>query len=278
MTEELKKLIYKNKEKIKNALVILLVIGVLWILHDLPILKYAVTGEEVYEGVKLINLSGKTVFISDMHLDSKNFNENSNRDGMFPVNLPADVENMVIVGDLFDSPKIFNNLAKSANGSKDLSKPFCRALEFVNNSPGNIYFVVGSPSHDPAYLADSDFDFSCESSRVHVVGRLAIFEIGGDIFAAHHGDYIAGGGVDCVVSYFSKKSGNPMILEKLWRNFVSLDENYWLITAHSHIPAIDYEKKVANAGAWKHVPIIGGDLKNVIIVENSSVRLVKLAG
>ena len=259
----------KNSMKI---IAVLLAAGILLAFHLFPVLVYCVTGENVYEKVSPVHLSGKTVFISDMHLTRNHLKEKGN----FPVNLPDDTKNLVIAGDLFDSPEFFNELGGDEN---DVSKPFCTALKFINNSPGNIYFTVGTPVHDPGFLADSRFsnyEINCNQTTIHIAGRAAIFEIDGLNVAAHHGDYIASGVFDCMTSYFSKKLGKPLILERLWKSSINLDNNYWLITAHSHIPAIDYKHKIANPGAWNPVPVIGGDLKNAVVVENGSVLLVKL--
>ncbi len=253
------------------TLFILIAAGILLAFNGFPFLHYLISNEEIYETVIPITLTGKTVFISDLHLMESSTKESGN----FPVNLPRDTKNLIIVGDLFDSPEFFNKLA---GNEKDLSKPFCTALNFINNSPENVYLVVGT--HEPEFLSYPEFlgyEINCNNSKVHISGRLAIFEIDGMTFAAHHGDYIANGIVGCAVSYVSKKLGKPLLLERLWRNGIGLDENYWLITGHTHITAADYEHKNANPGAWNHVPVIGGDLKNIIIFENGRVMLVKLS-
>jgi len=274
---QLKKLVTKlkkslTKKKIIISIFILLIACILLIHYEFPILKYCITKEKVYENIAPVNLHGKTVFISDMHLEEKHLEGG----GSFPVNLPDNTENLVIVGDLFDSPEFFNKLAGEEN---NISKPFCTSLKFINNPPRDIYFIIGTPGHDPEFLAGpefSNYEVTCSNSTIHIAGRLAIFEIDGLNVAAHHGDYIADGFVNCVISYFSKKLGKPLILERSWKGAISLNEDYWLITGHSHIPAVDYEHRVANPGAWVPVPIIGGDLKNILIVKNRNVTLMKL--
>ncbi|MDI6592108.1 MAG: hypothetical protein QME61_04250 [Patescibacteria group bacterium] len=210
-----------------------------------------------------IYLSGKTLFISDLHL--KNLSQ---------IDIQFDVDNLIIVGDFFHSPKYFSKFGK------DKEEIFKRVLEKLisANSSTNVYYILcRDATHDP-HLSEFDFkfdnvNFRCLGTKGHfVLEELHIFAI--------HGDQINRTGVmACAISYFSKLLGKPLILERFWKNLAKIDKDYWLITGHSHIPAIDYENKIANCGSWVGVPLINFLLriptKTGILFKEKEIKLIK---
>jgi len=48
------------------------------------------------------------------------------------------------------------------------------------------------------------------------------------------------------------------------------------IMAHTHIPLIDYEGKVANTGGWTRTPIIQSPTKRGVFITRGEIKLVNL--
>ena len=228
---------------------------------------------KTFDYERVVKLSGKTVFISDLHINSRHLSQY----GAISVNLQEDTKTLIMVGDTFHKEDVFNLMNDNPGSLPGTS--FCKALTFISNVPKDVYFLYGE-GHDPDFLSTSDFKnyfMLCDDqTRIHLIGEEAVFEVDGVKIIAHHGHWIAGGVADCVVSYFAKQLGQPLVLERLWKKEMGVSDDYWLITGHSHVPAIDYKDKIANSGGWIEIPIIGGDLGNVIIIENGTVRLQKL--
>lgn len=208
-----------------------------------------------------IVLSGRTVFVSDLHIKKL-----SDFDAKF------EADNLVIVGDLFDAPEYFFAIGKSSE--EIFFKVFEKLLP--ENSTTSVYYILSKNAHDPQLQRTK---IKIGSVEFQIMGEYGLFIVNGEEVLAVHGDnFNKTGVVPCVISYFGEKLGFVLPLENFWRNFVGLDKNYWLITGHSHIPAIDYESKTANCGSQKGVPFLNGlldiQIRTEILFDGGDIELI----
>ncbi|MCM8818941.1 MAG: metallophosphoesterase [Candidatus Omnitrophica bacterium] len=232
---------------------------VLFSIFSIPLKIFAIS--------QFIEIGGKTIFISDIHL-----NLNSKKIEI------EDAKNLVIVGDLFAIPKIFEIFS---NGSKDelkdeliskrylkIQQGFSKVLGYFNKIPENLYYIPGNM--DPIYL--KNFSFKCNETNVYGLNNIVAFKINNITIVAHHGHFIAKGRIDFLISLITKRLRKPLLLEKLWKNKLlkklNLD-NFWLIVGHSHIPAIDYKEKIANCGGWKDYILKKAERAYVVVEDNN---------
>ena len=188
-----------------------------------------------------LNLSGSTLFISDLHLraggsfrfakDLRNFAETMK------------VSNLVIVGDLFDSRKDARRIL--GNGS------FQAFLEMLGlyGLPINIFWVTGSPVHDPVGIAASHL----QVEGVKILDQCALLRLDRSEVIAYHGHDLSNiGAIGHAWDRFVMRLG----LEKLWRQVAKADERAWVVFGHTHIPGLDVERRIANCGGWVTVPLL----------------------
>lgn len=231
------------------------------------------------ENTEAINLQGKTLFISDLHLQDP--------EQKIKVDLEG-VKNLVIVGDFFNSPGQFLNFGaddkeRIKNGlatflPEDFSgdeKSFSSSTSL--RSVGNVYFIVGTESHDPR-LSISFLDFG--NTKFYYLGELGKFKVDGVPVVAFHGQYLHDGFVGAVAAGIGQKLNYPLALERLSRRFFKIDKETWIITGHSHIPALHQESKTANTGSFAGLPfnsILKFDVGTGILFEGGAVSQTKSA-
>ena len=190
---------------------------------------------------KPLHLAGNTLFISDLHLkNGKSFE--------FVTELRdfigrKRVSNLVIVGDLFDSPTY---------ALKVLSNPSLAALSNVlglDGLPIEIFWVIGSPSHDPVSIGASE----TEDGKLIILGQCASITCNRVKILAYHGhDLSAIGAFAHAWDRFISK----LSLERLWKKLANVDRATWIVFGHTHIPGLDSEERVANCGGWMAVPLL----------------------
>jgi len=185
-----------------------------------------------------VEMKGNTFFISDLHLSA-------NHPFLYTDNLrnvlkQRRVSNLVVVGDLFDSPEDSQIL----EADQAVSIP---AILGVNGSSISLFFVHGSPQHDP------DSDQHLAAFQFHLLGKCSIITFDGFKVVAYHGHDLSwkgmfGHGWDRFISSLS--------LERAWKIAAGVPEEDWVIFGHLHIPGVDAKHRVANCGGWQTVKLL----------------------
>lgn len=212
---------------------------------------------------KRVSLEGPTMFISDLHLIA---------DSPFPYarNIrelldARDVSNLVIVGDLFDSPE---DARKIMSGEPNLA--ISNILGY-GGLPVQVFFVQGSPPHDPNPSEVDVFN----GTNVVRLGTCAILDFGRVTVVVYHGHDLSfkgalGHGWDRFISNLS--------LERAWKRLAGVPDSDWVIFGHTHIPGIDEKHRVANCGGWQTVRCLVQPARTGIFLqpESSSLEIVNL--
>lgn len=213
---------------------------------------------------KRLSLRGNTLFISDLHLksdqpfeyakDLRNFIETHN------------VSNLVIDGDFFDSPR---DAQQILGGSR--SKSSALKVLGLEGLPVNMFWVLGSPPHDPASLANNQRD----SWGLEVLGRCALIDCGPFEVLVYHGHDISHkGALGHAWDRFVSKLG----LERLWKRLAKVDKNVWVVFGHTHVPGVDAGSRVANCGGWLTNPLVRPSRTGILISEQEDIpKLVRIA-
>jgi len=190
--------------------------------------------------LETIPLSGKTLFLSDLHLIFMPIEEQFNLDF-------SDVKNVVIVGDFFNTPMDFDRFGDSEEES-------LRSV-LVDLVPegftGDIFFVYGRP-HDPILSEVTKLSF--ENYNFHYLGEYGKFDVDGTPVLVMHGQQMFWGIVGGGISWLGQKVGQPLPLERIGRKRFGISEDTWFVTGHSHVPALHGESKTANAGSFVGAP------------------------
>jgi len=183
-----------------------------------------------------LNLNGNSLFISDLHLRadrpfaySAALHELLNR---------RRISNLIVDGDLFDSPTDAGRILDKA------SSPSIGDILGLDDLPVRVFFVDGSPPHDPSPEEHALFD----ESPLVPVGQCAILSFNGMRVVAYHGHDLSlkgavGHGWDRFISKLS--------LERAWKHLAGVPSQDWVIFGHTHIPGIDAKHRVANCGGWQ---------------------------
>ena len=191
-------------------------------------------------------LTGNTLFISDLHL-------RANTPFPFTEQLRAcvereNIENLVIDGDLFDSPEDADKILRTAD-----------KLDFLGlrEVPLKSYWVLGSPRHDP---------HDPTTTSLNVLGKCAIFTYDGFSVVAYHGhDLSLKGGIAHAINRFI----SPLIVEKMWKRLAHVDDNTWVIFGHTHIPGLDLKSRIGNCGAWATYRLVRPTGTGIILNANA---------
>lgn len=213
--------------------------------------------------LKPIELSGKTLFVSDFQL------RDSDIDKKFNINMER-VEHIVIVGDFFHSPEHFAKF-----GSTDEERIMRGLATFLaQDFSGDIYWIWGK-THDPIL---PQRDFSVGGIKLHYLHEYGSFLIKGAPVVVLHGHQLYGGIFGGGISWLGQRLDYPLAIERLARKRFGIDENTWFITGHSHVPAIDHRTKTANTGSFAGVPLnffFRIHVETGIVFEDDTVRLVE---
>jgi hypothetical protein len=215
--------------------------------------------------VEEIGLVGPTLFVGDLHLTA---GEDSGV-RLFALShfvADGDVENLVIVGDLFDSPGDVDRILVSSGGD-EAARAIMDRLGLQGRAV-RVFYLKGSPSHDPQ---DLEIDYEGGVFLFRTVGRCASFSGEGVKMLVVHGDDVFGGLHGLIFSYLA---GRPY-LEAWWKDLMGVDSGGWVLMAHSHVPGIDYSRRVANTGGWTDVLGFGPPRGTGILVADGDVELVR---
>ena len=194
---------------------------------------------------KQIKLRGSTLVISDLHLKS-------NQPFKYPSDLrnfieTREVSNLIVNGDLFNSSED----ARKVLGSPPETPGVLGELG-LDGLPLNLFWVVGSPAHDPSNLLSGRSTLG----TFEILGKCALVSFG------HAWN-----------RFISKLS-----LERLWKRIAKVDRTLWVFFGHTHISGVDSRHRVANSGGWQKVPFVKPTKTGLLISEgNDAPELVKIA-
>ena len=202
---------------------------------------------------KRLSLSGNTLFISDLHLRSNQpFSHAKDLRYFVETN---NVSNLVIDGDLFDSPEDGQEILGTSRSEGGVMNSL--GLE---GSSVNMFWVVGSPPHDPVDLANEEKD----PGGITVLGECAIIECGSLEVMVYHGHDMSNRGA---YGHLWDRFVSRLSLERVWKRFANVDESIWVIFGHTHIPGVDLRSRVANCGGWSTNPVVHSSGTGIMISE-----------
>ncbi len=213
---------------------------------------------------KQLALTGNTLFISDLHIRAR-------RSFEFASDLRSFIEqnhvsNLVIVGDLFQSPKD----ARKILGDSPITATM--KILGLDGLFARVFWVTGSRGHDPPNIGLSQVG----DGDLNVLGQSASLKCGHlDIIAYHGHDLSIIGAVGHAWDRFIAK----LSLERVWRRLAKVNETVWVVFGHTHIPGLDDKQRVANCGGWQRVPLLVRPSGTGIFFsqEKGSLQLVQIA-
>jgi len=216
------------------------IVAVVLILFNFRFLLYPVLpASNPMKDAKHLRLEGPVaLFISDLHLVANRPFEYS--DALRRVLMDRQVSNLIVVGDLFDSP------ADGKMITGDTRLPIVDILG-MRNLPIKGFFIEGSPPHDP-----SSTDMAALNIAPLVqLGRCAVFECNKVTVIAYHGHDLSRKGA---IGHGWNRFISGLSLESAWKKVAGVPESDWVIFGHTHIPGIDAKHRVANCGGWQSIP------------------------
>ncbi len=191
--------------------------------------------------IRHVTLTGNTLFIADLHLMAgQPFN--------FAKDLRSFVEkrhvsNLIIVGDLFDSPK-HAQLILSNSSEAALSR-----ILGLDDLAVKVFWILGSPDHDPV----QEETIEAHGNSVDSLGRCASIGLGRLRVLAYHGHDLSRIGA---IGHAWDRFISRLSLERLWKRLANVSHTDWVVFGHTHIGALDEKHRVANCGGWVTVPYL----------------------
>jgi len=183
-----------------------------------------------------VSLNGPSVFISDLHLRAGRPFQYSK--AIRRTLETRHVSNLIVVGDLFNSPKDARMIAGNRAGS-----PIADILG-VRDLSINAFFIEGSPNHDPSSKE------SVNIAPLVRLGRCVLLDFNQMTVIAYHGDHISRKGA---IGHSWTRFISQLGLERAWKRLAGVPDSDWVIFGHTHIPGIDVKHKVANCGGWQSI-------------------------
>ena len=211
---------------------------------------------------KTLSLNGPSLFISDLHLRvDQPFQYSQNVRHVLEARR---VSNLFIVGDLFDSPEDARRIMAQEDS-------IGKILGF-DGLAVNVFFVWGSPPHDPSPNEQSVF----AHAPFTPLGRCAILDFKQVRVVAYHGhDLSLRGAVGHAWDRFISK----LSLERGWKRLAGVADSDWVIFGHTHIPGIDVKHRVANCGGWQPIRFLVRPARTGLFLtpETGSLEIVNFA-
>jgi len=210
-----------------------------------------------------LNLKGKTLILSDLHLEFK-------RPFKYTRELRAFIQgrhmsNMIVNGDLLNSPKAARVILTESEPNSVLRRLGLENLDV------NFYWVIGSSPHDPSnpVLQSTNVEGFTE------LGNCVSINLGETRVILYHGHDM---GVRGVTSHVWDRFISKLSLERAWKKLATVDTDTWVLFGHTHIPGIDSQHRVANSGGWQTVPFVKPTKTGLIVSEEQRVpELVTIA-
>lgn len=247
------------------ALMALAVAAILWFLFNFRFLLYPlIPNLNPMNNAKHVNFNGSTLFISDLHLKA---------DQAFPYSAAIrqvlqeqQVSNLVVVGDLFDSPED----GRTITGNREVS-PVADILG-VRGLTVKSFFIQGSPAHDPSPQENTALNLS----PLLELGRCAILDFDRVTVVAYHGHDLSSKGM---IGHGWDRFISNLSLERAWKKLAGVPASNWVIFGHTHIPGIDEKHRVANCGGWQRIPILVHPARTGLLLspEDGSLEIVHFA-
>ena len=209
-----------------------------------------------------LNLEGNSLFISDLHLRSGQPFAYST--ALHELLKKRRVSNLIVDGDLFDSPRDARKILDKA------ASPSIGDILGLDDLPVRVFFVDGSPPHDPPPEERAIFD----GTPLLPVGRCAILSFNGMQVVAYHGQDVSMKGA---VAHSWNRFISKLSLERAWKHLAGIPAQDWVIFGHTHIPGIDAKHRVANCGGWQSKGFLVHPARTGIYLspEDESIEVVK---
>jgi predicted phosphodiesterase len=227
----------------KVIILIVFISGFIFLLAQLPIITGKASRQVRHDldNTEIIELSGKTLFLSDMHITAEpSLDQQFNLDFSY-------VTNVVIVGDFLDSVWDFESFGDT---EEERFRVILKSI-VPERFTGAMYYIHAL-THDPQALSSTHITFP--NFDFYHIGRYGNFLIDGVPVVAYHGDQLHGGFVGGGVSWLAEKFGHSLLLERLGRTRFKIPKGTWIINGHSHVPGINQKEKVANTGSFVGAP------------------------
>jgi len=224
------------------AIAALVIVALLLLALDFRFLLYPfVPSLNPMRNAKRVSLHGPSLFISDLHLRSDRPFQHS--EAIRWILQERHVSNLIIVGDLFDSPNDGRMIAGDRAGT-----PIARILG-MQDLPVKGFLIEGSPRHDPSPREGAALNLA----PLLPLGKCALLDFKRVTVVVYHGHDLSwkgaiGHGWDRFISELS--------LERAWKRFAGVPDSDWVIFGHTHLPGIDAQHRVANCGGWQHKRIL----------------------
>jgi predicted phosphodiesterase len=148
------------------------------------------------------------------------------------------VANLIIVGDLFQSPGDARRILVDSKGGS------IRGILGLNDLSVKVFFVQGSPPHDPPLEEEAMFS----GVNIQPIGNCAVLDFDGLRVVAYHGHELSWKGA---IGHGWNRFISRLSLERAWKRLAGVADSDWVIFGHTHIPGIDSEHRVANCGGWQ---------------------------
>ena len=234
-----------------------------FLFFEIPVLQRTGAKDVVQsiDDIEIIELSGKTLFISDLHLITPEVQ----------INLPVEeISHIVIVGNFFDTQDDFERFGATMQERIGNALGVFLQEDFI----GNVYFI-SSLNHDPQL---DEFELEVKGVKFFHVGKIGKFLIGGTKIIALHGDELYDGVIGGGISWLLEKFDILLPLERLGKAKFNIEKETWFIVGHSHVPGLDQASRTANTGSFVGVPfndlIFRIRVGTGITVKNGKVELV----
>lgn len=218
----------KNNFKRKAFLIISLVLGLFIFIR----LCFPFVFEKEIYSKQIFLEEGRVLIISDLHLDRNSRDLSCIGDYSEKNNISY----LILNGDIFDKmhrKKYEENFLTEAK----------QRLGIKNYSELKIIYILALYNHDPYFKENIK-----ESKESLILRGILKLKIRDDLFYIFHGDYASSNGIG--IMGLINKITSKLFFESFAKNIIKAKKDDWVILGHSHIPGIDYEKKLANAGTW----------------------------
>jgi len=214
--------------------------------------------------LKRVTLEGTTLFISDLHLRAHCRFQYSN--AIRGVIQERHVSNLIVVGDLFDSPEDGRMIAGDRSGS-----PIADILG-IRDSSVKAFFIEGSPPHDLSSQETAALNFA----PLVQLGRCAALSFNQTTVIAYHGNDLSWKGA---LGHAWDRFISRLSLERAWKKAAGVSESSWVIFGHTHIPGIDVTHRVANCGGWQSIGFLVHPACTGLLLspQDDSLEIVKFA-
>lgn len=212
------------------------------------------------------NIEGnKALIISDLHLESNHRNLTCIGNYLEENEIPL----LILNGDVFDKkhkeyfqPELLYNVEER--------------LGIKTDFPSEVIYNLSFYSHDPRFK-DGDQSFQIRGENFDIFQGVIALKTNSETFDILHGDYIVNDTIG--VTALINKLTSTLLWERIVKDAIGVDKNNWVILSHSHVPGIDYQRKIANTGTWMNRYLSSTDTA-ILIISNSnkepSVALVKI--